>query len=149
MTAAEDSVEASLPHRLPKNLQVGLASVDPRTGAVRALYGGPDFLERQQNAATQDSVEAAGTFSPFIVVTALKAGFPLDAEMAGPAEVRIDGETIDNFRGRNYGTISLSQAAAGPRTPHWPRWSPRWARLGSGKISTPPVSHRARASAAR
>ncbi len=112
MTAAEDSVEASLPPRLPKNLQVGLASVDPGTGAVRALYGGPDFLERQQNAATQDSVEAAGTFSPFTLITALKAGFPLDAEIAGPAEVRIDGETIDNFRGRNYGTISLSQAGS-------------------------------------
>lgn len=112
MTAAQDSVEGALPQQVPKNLEVGLVSVDPGTGAVRALYGGADFLKRQQNSVTQDSIEAAGTFSPFIVITARRTGFPLDAEVDGPAQARIEGETIDNFRGRNYGSISLLQAGA-------------------------------------
>jgi membrane peptidoglycan carboxypeptidase len=104
------AVQQELPKRKPKHLQIGLTAIDPKTGAVRAIYGGSDFLKRQRNAATQDRVEAAGTFSTFTLLAALKVGVPLAAPLDGGTPQKIGGQEIRNYRAKQYGEISLLDA---------------------------------------
>src|SRR5664279_4107079 len=73
MDQAVASVHQALgPRRTwPKGTQVGLVTIDPATGAVRAIYGG-DGVTRFQNAATQDSPQAGSTFKAFTLLAALE-----------------------------------------------------------------------------
>ncbi len=104
-------------------VQVGMATVEPKTGAILAIYGGDD--ERQQNAATQDIMQAGSTFKPFALIAALK-GNPAKPE-APPLNLRsrFDGESpyklvdggslVYNFGkkpGEQFGQIDLMTATA-------------------------------------
>jgi membrane peptidoglycan carboxypeptidase len=104
------AVKKSLPKDKPKRLQIGLAAVDPSTGAVRAIYGGSDFLKRQQNTATQDNVEVAGTFSTFTLLAALNDGVSLNSVYNGGTPMKIGGELIHNYQARQYGYVNLFEA---------------------------------------
>src|SRR5690606_36952057 len=53
-----------------KELNTALVSVQPGTGAVRALYGGPDYLKSQLNWATLGT-QPGSTFKIFAVIAAL------------------------------------------------------------------------------
>jgi membrane peptidoglycan carboxypeptidase len=109
-SAGVAAVKNVLPKDKPKNLQIGLAAIDPRTGAVRSIYGGRDFLKRQQNAATQDSVEAAGTFSTFTLIAALTSGVGLDNMYNGATPLRVGGNLVHNYRAKQYGYVNLLTA---------------------------------------
>nr|WP_269327679.1 transglycosylase domain-containing protein [Kineosporia mesophila] len=113
--AAVRAVEKSLPRRrTPKHLQVGLVSVDSQTGAVRALYGGADFLKRQQNAATQDTAEAAGVIAPFALAAGLRNGWSPGDTVGGPRRYRVGRQLIENFRGKHYPALTVGEAGAYP-----------------------------------
>ncbi|MFF3329051.1 transglycosylase domain-containing protein [Streptomyces sp. NPDC002888] len=58
------------------NVQAGAASVDPKTGAVVAMYGGTSYLDHFTNNATRRDYQPASTFKPVI----LAAAFDEDAE---------------------------------------------------------------------
>jgi membrane peptidoglycan carboxypeptidase len=103
------AVKKSLPKDRPKRLQIGLAAVDPRTGAVRAIYGGSNFLKRQQNTATQDKIEVAGTFSTFTLLAALSAGVDLGQIYNGSTPQRIGNTEVHNYRAKQYGFVNLLQ----------------------------------------
>ena len=52
MEAAEEGVKEARPDGFSdKNLHVGVASVEPGTGALRGFYGGQDYLKSQINWA--------------------------------------------------------------------------------------------------
>src|SRR5690606_34144387 len=55
----------TLPEDTPEALQTALVALDPATGAIVALYGGSDYLERSRNAVTQDTAQAGSTFKAF------------------------------------------------------------------------------------
>jgi membrane peptidoglycan carboxypeptidase len=57
-----------------RGTQAALATVDPATGAVKAIYGGDG--SRSQNAAALDQVPAGSTFKPFGLVAALEGKRP-------------------------------------------------------------------------
>ena len=59
--------------QLPE-IQGALVSLDPRTGAVRALVGGWNFHARQFNHALQGNRQPGSGFKPFVYSAALERG---------------------------------------------------------------------------
>ncbi len=93
-----------------RNLHAGLASVDVETGAVLALYGGPDFVKDSRNWATTPR-PTGSTFKPYALGTALSQGFTLNdvfngSQFTPPGE----GVPVRNAGDRNYGRVTLQQA---------------------------------------
>jgi penicillin-binding protein 1A len=69
-----------------------LASVEPSTGRIVALYGGRDFKKSQVDLATAQGgsgFQPGSAFKMFFVVAALETGISPGLTMAGPARITI------------------------------------------------------------
>lgn len=91
-------------------LQGALVSLDPRTGAIRALVGGYDFHSKSFNRATQAQRQPGSIFKPFIYSAALAGGMtavtPLnDAPLPASSEWQ-----PNNADGRYRGPTPLNQS---------------------------------------
>ncbi|WP_062290311.1 transglycosylase domain-containing protein [Demequina phytophila] len=94
------------------NLRVAATTVDAGTGGITAMYGGPDYLEVQRNAVTQDIAQAGSTFKPFAMIAALSNGFSLDTQYLANDSMTLPGfeNPVRNFAGVNYGWIDMVEA---------------------------------------
>lgn len=91
-------------------LQGALVSLDPRTGAIRALVGGYDFHSKSFNRATQAQRQPGSIFKPFIYSAALAGGMtavtPLnDAPLPASSQWQ-----PNNADGRYRGPTPLNQS---------------------------------------
>lgn len=119
----------TLPEDADPRIRASLTSIDPSSGAIRALYGGPDYSKYQTNAATQDIAQAGSTFKPFTLVAALEKDIPLTRTYDGTSPQEIEGYTnwnsdtgteeqavLTNFGelpyGESYPNVSLVDATA-------------------------------------
>lgn len=99
----------------PSTLQAALISIDPATGAVRAMYAGADAQKRPFNALTQDTVQGGSTFKPFTLVAALESGKTLSSTLDGSSP-RVfppsypPGNPLKNFDNESEGRINLITA---------------------------------------
>src|SRR5699024_11374548 len=77
----ENTVAAveELPEDRPERNRVGTVTMEPRTGAIRGMYGGPDYVEQGQNDSTQSRMQAGSTFKTFTLIAALEDGYPLSS----------------------------------------------------------------------
>ena len=66
------AVQAQAPKSGTDGLRIGAASVDPATGGVIAMYGGPDYVTNSLNNATQATAQAGSTFKPFALAAAFE-----------------------------------------------------------------------------
>jgi membrane peptidoglycan carboxypeptidase len=108
--AAADAVRR-LPKDRPAALHVAAVSIDPIDGAIRALYGGEDYIERQQNAVTQDIAQAGSTFKPITLAAALATGeHSLGDQYSGRSPIKIADWEVENIGGTSYGWMSLLRA---------------------------------------
>ncbi|MDH6625116.1 membrane peptidoglycan carboxypeptidase [Streptomyces sp. LBL] len=57
-----------------KHVQFGGASVDPATGAIKAIYGGEDATKHFTNNADATGAQVGSTFKPFVLAAAMKWG---------------------------------------------------------------------------
>ncbi|HZA83279.1 MAG TPA: transglycosylase domain-containing protein, partial [Actinomycetes bacterium] len=105
---AEEAVNQALD--VPSAPRAALVAVDPRTGAVRAMYGGRDFGKRQFNYATNAIRQAGSTMKPFVLARALSDGISVNSVFPGPAELIVDGEDFTNYDDENYGQMTLTDA---------------------------------------
>ncbi|WP_221567346.1 transglycosylase domain-containing protein [Alkalihalobacillus sp. TS-13] len=112
---AEHWVEESIPRT--SNIQVGMVALDPRSGDVKAMVGGRDYLESAYNRATQARRAPGSTFKPFLYTAALKNGFTPSSLLMSERTTFFEGEenqyTPENF-GNHYANdnITLAQAVA-------------------------------------
>ncbi|MEU1848203.1 transglycosylase domain-containing protein [Streptomyces sp. NPDC019990] len=56
------------------DVQAGAVSVNPKTGAVVAMYGGEDYFKHWTNNATRTDYQPASTFKPVILAAAFEEG---------------------------------------------------------------------------
>ena len=121
--AAVDAVK-QLP-KDPKNLHVGLVSIQPGNGAILSMYGGPDFQKRQFNDATDATIQAGSTFKIFALIAALQSGVSTRQTYDGHSPQFFDQfkDTsaatdflrrggVQNFGHEQFGTIDLIDATA-------------------------------------
>ena len=128
MTAAQEGVAEVRPTGLPeaipgvekgstepgsgdKDLHVGVASVEPGTGAVRGFFGGQDYLDSQINWAVAGG-QAGSTMKPAALVAAIEDGFSLKDTFEGNSPfVLPDGTDFENQGDTDYGSaVSMVQA---------------------------------------
>ncbi|WP_240771001.1 transglycosylase domain-containing protein [Nocardioides sp. GY 10113] len=111
MKAAEQGVLDVRPEGFSdKELHVGVASVEPGTGAVRGLYGGQDYLDSQINWAVAGG-QAGSTFKAFAVAAGIKAGFSLKDTFDGNSPYELpDGKFVENQGDHDYGRVNLITA---------------------------------------
>lgn len=116
--AAEAAVRGGVPAGY--HLSAALAAVDPATGDVRALVGGPDRAASEYNTAVAEPGRQPGSsFKVFTLVAALERGtLPSDiVDGSTPCAIPNPGGTPnpwkpDNFEGEDFGPLSLADATA-------------------------------------
>jgi len=114
---AADKVAAGLPDTKGE-FTASLVSIDPASGAVRALVGGPNFDKARFNLALDGIGRQAGSsFKPFTLVAALENGFSPEDTLDGssPCQIPNPGGTPnpyrpDNFEGGEQGVTSVTDA---------------------------------------
>ncbi|GAB4086867.1 transglycosylase domain-containing protein [Myceligenerans cantabricum] len=124
-TTDPDGKKNKVPGKASKWLRSSVVTIDPKNGAIKALYGGPDYSEPfyQTNSATQDSAQAASTFKPFTLVAALQEGISMGTKFDGNSPQQIPGWTVwneetqqeedqelGNFDDESFGQIDLAAA---------------------------------------
>jgi membrane peptidoglycan carboxypeptidase len=90
--------------------KAALVAIDPRDGAVRAMYGGRNFKSRQFNYATDSIRQAGSTMKPFVLAQALNAGISVNSPFPGPSHLIVDGKEFSNYGDANYGMLTLRDA---------------------------------------
>ncbi|MBE1877930.1 transglycosylase domain-containing protein [Myceligenerans pegani] len=118
--------------KLPKDANTpltrsALVSIDPKTGAIRAMYGGPDKSkpEYDLNAATDNWQQGGSTNKPFTLIAALDQGISLGTQFNGDEPQTFDYYTkknpdtgleepaeVTNFDNKDFGNIDLVEATA-------------------------------------
>ncbi len=109
--AVKGVVEARPDGFSDKQLHIGVASVEPGTGAVRGIFGGQDFLDSQINWAVAGG-QAGSTMKAAAVVAAIEEGFSIEDTFEGNSPYELpDGTDIENQGDRDYGS-SVSMITA-------------------------------------
>lgn len=112
--AAVDAVNKLRPAKAPANLHIGLVAIRPGTGEVIAMYGGPDYVVRQLNDATQSIALAGSTFKPFALIAGLEQGIPLTSMWNGDSPQTFDDAgkpyEVSNYGNEGWGQVSLLTA---------------------------------------
>ncbi len=93
---AQAQAEAAVAEYLPddeRNFAIALAAVEPGTGKVRALIGGPGFDSFEFNIATQKGRPTGSAFKTFVLAAAMEKGI-------GPYDI-INGVGHCTFRNPN------------------------------------------------
>ena len=101
--------------QLPK-IAGAIVTLDPNSGAIKALSGGFDFNLSKFNRVTQARRQAGSNIKPFIYSAALEKGYkPASKVSAEPLAIKDD--SLDegvwlpgNYTGKFYGYTSLRQA---------------------------------------
>ncbi|MFG2628438.1 transglycosylase domain-containing protein [Streptomyces sp. NPDC048473] len=125
----EQSVDRQLESKLDRKgnkvdatVQAGATSVDPRTGAVVALYGGVDYVKHYISNATRQDYQPASTFKPLVLASALENESKThDGDLIG-VNTRYDGTSKrpvvgsdtpfapENEDNQSYGNVTVQTA---------------------------------------
>ena len=105
------------PEGMPETLQVGGIAVDQKTGSVKAMYAGSDYLKQQLNNTTQSTFQPGSTMKPFGLIGAAQSDVSFATLFNGnsPEEFETTPGTfaeVPNALGISWGNINLNQATA-------------------------------------
>jgi penicillin-binding protein 1A len=114
---AMDAVAKTLPDTKGR-FTAALVSIEPSTGAVRALVGGPGFEQSKYNIATQGLGRQVGSaMKPFVLAAAIDEGISPKSTINGAGKCSIpnpggtpDPYEAENFEGEAAGVESLYDA---------------------------------------
>jgi membrane peptidoglycan carboxypeptidase len=114
MAAARAGVMEVRPDISSKRLHVGVATVQPGTGALLGFYGGQDYLHSQINWAEAGGM-VGSTFKPASLAAAIADGYSLKSTWDGNSPYTFpDGLEVHNegdSTGTNYGSAISSVLA--------------------------------------
>ncbi|MCW2759292.1 MAG: penicillin-binding protein, partial [Nocardioidaceae bacterium] len=113
MAAVQKGVEDEKPPGL-KGLHAAAVTLDVKTGAVRGIYGGQDYLKSPFNWA-EKGAQPGSSFKPFALAAGIKAGFSLKDTFDGNSPYEFpDGSKVQNEgagTGTDYGAkVNLIKA---------------------------------------
>ena len=95
-------------------LQGALISLDPQTGAVRALIGGRNFQQSKFDRARLARRQAGSSFKPFVYAAAIASGIPASEVIVDSPVIypQVSGEEWkpQNFEGTFEGPMTLRYA---------------------------------------
>ncbi|MFJ7773661.1 transglycosylase domain-containing protein [Streptomyces yangpuensis] len=124
--AVHDELESKLDRKDTKNrpqdqsVQAGATSVDPKTGAIVAMYGGVGLEEKSASNALRTDYQPGSTFKPIVLASALENasntqdGKPItpNALYDGTSKRQVVGSKIpfnpQNQDNTNYGTPMMT-----------------------------------------
>jgi penicillin-binding protein 1A len=116
----QSTAEAKLAQIIPDSegkFTAALVSVEPQTGAVRALVGGRGFDKSKFNIVTQGGRQTGSSFKVFTLIAALEAGYiPADTILGTAPCVIPNPGSVDpiwepkNVEGDGGGIMSLTEA---------------------------------------
>ena len=115
--AADAKVRQIMPNTKGK-FTAALATVEPGSGAVRAMVAGSDFLTAKYNLATArggSGRQPGSSFKPIVLLAALDKGYSPRDTIDGntPCTLKIPGFApydVENYEGGGGGTMSLTDA---------------------------------------
>ena len=95
----------------------GLIAIDPKSGAIRAMVGGVDFLRSEYNRAVQAHRQPGSAFKPLIYATAMNQGLsPATQILDAPVVYEQDEDDKvwkpENYGRKFHGMVSLRDALA-------------------------------------
>ena len=115
--AAQDALATILPDGITRGRFTGaLVSLDPSTGAVRALAGGQSFDQSKYNLATQGRRQPGSSFKPIVLAAALEEGYSPNDTINGtsPCHIKVPGQKKpyepQNYEGEGGGVMSVTDA---------------------------------------
>ena len=103
--AAEKAVNKYLEGQDP-DMRAAVVSIDPKSGGVKAYYGGSDA---QGFDFAQAGLQTGSSFKVFALVAALQQGIGLGYQVDS-APLNVNGITINNVEGESCGTCSIAEA---------------------------------------
>ena len=90
-----------------------LVALDPRTGAVKAMFGGRNFRQSQFNLAAQAKRQPGSAFKPIVLAAAMQEGIsPLTELESKPVSIDAGDRIwrVTNYDDTYLGRVSLSRA---------------------------------------
>ncbi|MBM4669431.1 transglycosylase domain-containing protein [Prescottella equi] len=90
----------------PENLRTAVVSIDPKSGAVRAYYGGDDGKGFD---FAQAGLQTGSSFKVFGLVAALQQDIPL-SQTYDSSPLSVYGVTINNVEGESCGKCTIAEA---------------------------------------
>ncbi len=122
---AEDAVKKIYPHQnkplssSAKDPDIGLVSIEPRTGYVKAMVGGYNYFDTdtkthpyaQYNLAVGKGRQAGSTFKPIVLAAALASGVKPNAVYPSPGRtvIKVAGQPPWSVKGDPLGRASLTE----------------------------------------
>jgi membrane peptidoglycan carboxypeptidase len=103
--AAEEAAAETLDGQDP-DMRTAVVSIDPRTGGVRAYFGGTDA---QGFDFAQAGLPTGSSFKVFALVAALEQGMGLGYQVDS-SPVELNGVKITNVEGGGCGTCNIAEA---------------------------------------
>ncbi|HZQ32430.1 MAG TPA: transglycosylase domain-containing protein [Mycobacterium sp.] len=103
--AAEKAVHKTLDGQDP-DMRAAVVSIDPKTGGVKAYYGGDDAHGFD---FAQAGLQTGSSFKVFALIAALEQGIGLGYQVDS-SPLTVDGIKISNVEGESCGTCNIAEA---------------------------------------